>query len=84
MDDERWQLHYLVVTTCSWRPDGGDALIRRGQMDRTDWVKQPIHESLTRRQVQRSSAYLEAAPISPDGELTRRRCTPTAVPGLPA
>lgn len=71
LDDESWQIHYLVVDTHSWRPDGGDVLIGRDRVDRTDWAKQQIHVSLTRDQVKRCPAYRDAASINPDGELTR-------------
>ena len=67
IDDQSWQIRYIVVTTRNWWP-GKHILIAIDWVDRVDWSDSQVFVSLTRDAIQQSPEYLGTSLPSRDYE----------------
>lgn len=67
VDDETWEIRYLVVDTGVWLP-GRKVLVSPHWIEKVSWDNSEVYVDLTREAVRKSPEYDPAQPISEDYE----------------
>jgi hypothetical protein len=67
VDDDSWEIRYLVVDTRRWLP-GKDVLIAREWMDHVSYPDSRVHVDLTREQIRSAPEYEQGTPVSREYE----------------
>lgn len=62
VDDETWQLRYMVVDTSNWW-FGKDVLVAPGWIDRVSWSDRKVYVTLTKDTVKDSPAWDPTVPV---------------------
>jgi hypothetical protein len=67
VDDETWEIRYLVVDTGNWWP-GKRLLVSPRWIKRINWNESNVYVNLSRTTIKRSPEYKEDAPLSREYE----------------
>jgi hypothetical protein len=67
IDDERWEIMYIVVDTRNWLP-GRKVLVSRLWIDEVNWFGSKVTVDLTREAVQKSPEFDPSAPVNREYE----------------
>jgi hypothetical protein len=67
IDDETWEIRYLVVDTRSWWP-GKRVLVSRRWIECVGWREQTVHLNLTREVIKRAPEYTEESLLTREYE----------------
>jgi hypothetical protein len=67
IDDERWEIMYIVVDTRAWLP-GRKVLVSRPWIDEVDWFGSKVTVDLTREAIQKSPEFDPSAPVNREYE----------------
>ncbi len=68
MNDEEWQIRYVVVDTRNWIP-GKKVLVARDWIRKVSWAEQKVIVDINREQLRRSPPFDPAAPVNREYEL---------------
>lgn len=68
IDDETWQVRYLIVDTRNWWP-GKRVLIAPGWASRVSWDEGKVYVDLSRQAIKDSPEWIETAPINRELEV---------------
>lgn len=68
LDDETWEIRYLVVDTRNWFPGGKKVLISPAWITDVDWVLARIEVSLPKERIKNSPKYDPSQPVNREYE----------------
>jgi len=72
VDDETWEIRYLVVDTGNWWP-GKRILVSPRWINRISWSESNVYVDLSRTTIKQSPEYTEGAPLSREYEAELHR-----------
>ncbi len=67
IDDETWQIRYIVVDTVNWWP-GKKVLVSPQWIERLDWAQSKVYVDLRRETIKSAPEFDRSAPISREYE----------------
>jgi hypothetical protein len=67
IDDERWEIMYLVVNTRNWLP-GRKVLVARLWIDEVSWFDSKVTVDMTKEAIQKSPEFDPSAPVNREYE----------------
>jgi hypothetical protein len=73
VDDETWEVRYLVVDTAHWWAEGMEVLVSPYWATSINWGKREVHVDLTRQAIKNSPAWNPAEAINREYEERLRR-----------
>ena len=68
LEDETWDIRYLVIDTRSWFPGGKKVLLAPGWIERIEWVDSRVRVSMTKAEIKESPEYLPSEPVNREYE----------------
>lgn len=68
LDDEAWDVRYLVIDPTNWWPGGRKALVAARWINGIDWAQRIVNVSVTRDAIRNSPEYDPDVPITRDYE----------------
>jgi hypothetical protein len=67
IDDDRWEIMYLVVDTKNWLP-GRRVLVSRLWIDEVSWLGSKVTVDLTKEVIEKSPEFDPSAPVNREYE----------------
>lgn len=68
VDDQTWQIHYMVVNTRNWLSDNKKVLIAPQWIEKVSWIDRGVHVKFTQEAVKNSPEFIPSTPLDRDYE----------------